>query len=143
MPLNQCNFCEHHTTNKKDYYYHLHTHNTPDNVCKLSEEELQLCEYYHTKIIKYQSNYRQNNKKTEIQRHKDYYQNNKDKITQKHKEYSQYNKDKLSQKRKEYYHNNKDILSQKKKEYYLKKKLEKQLQGKDIDDDDEIIIEDN
>ena len=142
MPLYQCNFCDLHTIYKTEYYSHLYTHNTPDNVCKLSEEELQLCEYYYSKYIEYQSEYRQNNKEMEIQRHKEYYQNNRDKLVKKRKEYYQNNKDKLVKKSKEYYQNNKDKIAQQKKEYYLKKKLKKQLQGKDIDDD-EIIIEEN
>ncbi len=170
MPLYQCRFCDNYTKDKTYYYYnHLHSHNTPDNVCKLSEEELKLCEYYHSKVtqakLKYCQNnkdkikdylennkdilaqkrkeYYQNNKELKKQQVKEYYQNNKDKITQKNKEYRQNNKDILAQKRKEYYQNNKDKIAQKLKEYRLKKKFEKQLHGKEIDDDDEIIIEEN
>ncbi len=142
MPLNQCRFCDYYTKYNRDYYNHLHSHNTPDNVCKLSKEELQLCEYYHSKYIKHQSAYRQNNKDKMVQYYKEYYQNNKEQCIQKDKEYRQNNKDKIAQRKKEYRQNNKDKILQQKKEYRLKKKLEKQLQGKDIDDD-EIIIEEN
>ena len=72
MPLYQCRFCDYHTIYKNTYYYHLYTHNTPDNVCKLSEDELKLCDFYHSKKIQYFLNYRQNNKDIISQRDKEY-----------------------------------------------------------------------
>jgi hypothetical protein len=126
MPFYQCRFCDYNTKYKNQYYIHIYTHNKPDNGCKLSEYELKLCKTYYSKLREYEKKYYQNNKERrerKIQQMKEYRQNNKDK-------------------QKKYYQNNKDILALKKKEYRQRKKLEKQLQDKDIDDDD-IIIEDN
>ena len=122
MPLRQCSFCDYNTIYKHRYYNHVYTHNTPDNVCKLSEDELKLCEFYHSKHTQLSANYRQNNKDKISQKKKEYYQNNKDKIT----EYYQNNRDKILQKKKEYRQNNRDKILQQKKEYSLRKKLEKE-----------------